>query len=60
MDDVFHTLQHGPVGSIGDGKHMWGYLVSLDALVSLHDFFCVNRQFLVGVDNDAEESRISL
>lgn len=31
-----------------------------DALISFHDVFCVDRQFLVGIYNNAEQTRICL
>lgn len=54
------TLQHGPVSRVGDGEHVRRHLVSLDTLVPLHDLLCVDRQPLVGVDDDAEQPRVRL
>lgn len=54
------TLQHGPVSRVGDGEHVRRNLVSLDALVPLHDLLRVDRQSLVGVDDDAEQPWVRL
>lgn len=34
--------------------------MAFDALISLHDLFGVDGKLLVGIDDDAEESRICL
>jgi len=54
------TLQHRSVGSVSDGKHMRRHFMSLDALVSLHDFLCVDGQPFVWVHHDTEEARVCL
>lgn len=54
------TLQHRPVGSVSDSKHMRRHFMSLDALVTLHDFLCVDGQPFVWVHHDTEEARVCL
>lgn len=54
------TLQHGSIGGVGDGKDMRWNLMTLDSLVSLHDFFSVDGKFLVRINDDTEEPWICL
>jgi hypothetical protein len=54
------TLQHRAVGRVRYGENVRRHFVSLDAFVPFHDFFCVNWQFLVGVDHHAEKPGIGL
>lgn len=54
------TLQHAPVGRVSDGVDVWWHLVPLLALVHVNDLLRVDGQLLVGVDHNAEETRVSL
>ena len=54
------TLQHTPVGRIGNGEDMGRHFMALLALVQIDDLLGVNRQLLVRVDNDAKQAGVSL
>ena len=54
------TLQHAPVGRVGDGVDVGWHLVPLLALVHLNDLLWVDGQLLVGVHHHAEEARVRL
>ena len=54
------TLQHAPVGRVGDGIDVGWHLVPLLALVHLNDLLRVDRQLLVGVHHHTEEARVRL
>lgn len=55
-----HTLQHGPVSRIGDGKDVRRHFVSLLALVQINDLLRVDGQPLVGVNYHAKQARVCL
>lgn len=54
------TLQHAPVGRVGDGVDVGRHLVPLLALVHVDDLLRVDGQLLVGIDHHAEEARVRL
>ena len=54
------TLQHAPVGRVGDCVDVGGHLVPLLALVHVDDLLRVDGQLLVGVHHHAEEARVRL
>lgn len=54
------TLQHAPVGRVGDGVDVRRHLVPLLALVHFDDLLRVDGQLLVGIDHHAEEARVRL
>lgn len=60
ITDSCHTLQHGPVGRIGDGEDVRRHFVSLLALVQINDLLRVDGQPLVGVDYHAKQARVCL
>ena len=60
MTQRIPTLQHRPIGSVSDSKHMRRHFMSLDALVSLHDLLCVDGQPFVWVHHNTEEARVRL
>jgi hypothetical protein len=57
---IIHTLQHRTIRSVGNGEHMGGYFMPLDALIPLHDLLRVDRQLLVGIHHHAEETGVCL
>ena len=54
------TLQHIAICLVGNGVDVWRNLMALLALVQLNHFLRVDWQPLIRVDNDAEQSRVSL
>ena len=60
ITDSCHTLQHGPVGRIGDGEDVRRHFVSLLALVQINDLLRVDGQSDVGIDDNAKQAGVSL
>lgn len=56
----YSTLEHGPVGGIGDGEDVRRHFVPLLPLVQVDDFLRVNGQPLVRVYHHAKQSRVRL
>ena len=54
------TSQHELIGVVRDGEDVWRGLLALLASVGQHHLRVVHRQPLVGVDSDAEETRVGL
>ena len=54
------TSQHELIGIVRDGEDVWRGLLALLASVGQHHLRVVHRQPLVGVDSDAEETRVGL
>jgi len=57
---VVAVLQHGAVGGVGHGKHVGGQRLALGALIDGDGCLRVDGDLLVGVDDDAEETRVGL
>lgn len=58
--DCHLTLQHASVCRLWDGVDVGGHLVPLLASVHLDDVLRIDGQVLVGVYDDAEETRVCL
>lgn len=56
----FLTNKHVPVGGVGNAEKMRWHFGPTLALVLLDDISRVDGQTTVGVDDDAEQSRVSL
>ena len=54
------TLEHAPVGRVGDGEDMGRHLVAFLALVQVDHLLRVDGQPLVRVDHNAEQARVRL
>lgn len=54
------TGQHLGVGTIRDGEKMGWHLSTASATVNLHDSVGVDRESLVGIDHNAEKTRVGL
>jgi hypothetical protein len=57
---VFSVGQHLLVGSISDGVQVRGHFVSLTATVGVDTVHSVHGEHLVGVNSDAEKTRIGV
>ena len=54
------TDEHASVGVVGDGEQMGRHLGPALALVLMYDVLGVDWQTSVGVDHDAEQTRVGL
>ena len=57
---VLPGVEHGPVGSVGDGEDVRSHLVPLATAVDVDDLRGVHGEPLVGVHHHQEQARVGL
>lgn len=57
---IFALSQHGPIRLVRNSEHVRRHLVTLLALVQFDNFFGVNGQHLVRIEDDTKQARVCL